>query len=171
MKIYKYLLLILVLVTVSQASPRRHGSNRHFARARVVHLHAGFYGNAGFYNSAYGPWMGQRGYYGAYYGWYDPMIYVRADSVRLIYMDAETVGNQITRLDELRKQGLITDKEFKRLKKRLLSQMGKMVPISRQAIQVGQLLDELEILYQLFETGVLTDGEYASQKRRMLARL
>ena len=167
MKAYKILILILVLVTVSQAAPRRHSSNRHFRHTRVVRLHAGFY------SPAYGPWIGSPwiGSYRYYSGWYNPVVYAQADSVKLIYMDAETMGVQITRLDEIRKQGLISDKEFKRLKKRLLSQVGMIVPVRQGAIDLGQVLNELESLHRLVKEGVLTDKEYASQKRRMLAHL
>ncbi|MCH7574912.1 MAG: SHOCT domain-containing protein [Candidatus Marinimicrobia bacterium] len=91
--------------------------------------------------------------------------------MKLIYMDAETLGDQITQLDKIRKQGLITDREFKRLKKRLLSQLGKLVPIRYRAVDLGQVLNELETLHRLVDEGVLTEKEYSSQKRRMLARL
>ena len=172
MKATKLLLIILVLATVAQAGPRRHGSNRHAGHARGVRLHVGFYSP-----SYYGPRIGSYPYYGGRYNdyyynlRYTPILISPADSVRLIYMDAETAGDQITRLDKIRKQGLITDREFKRLKKRLLSQIGRMVPVHRRTMDVGQLLNELETLHRLVEEGVLTDREYASQQRRMLARL
>lgn len=168
MKAYKFLLLILVLATVTQAAPQRHRSHRHFGHARVIQLHAGFY------SPGYNPWIGPYRYYGGRYnynGWYNPVVYSQADSVKLIYMDAEMLGDQITRLDKIRQQGLITDREFKRLKKRLLSQVGKLVPIRYPAVDMGQVLNELETLHRLVDEGVLTEKEYSSQKRRMLARL
>ena len=157
MKYLKPLLLIIVLISALDGTPRGHHRNiHHRGHLNLTVGFSGAYYAAGprYYDPFWGPTYLPTGYY------YHSGEYKLAD--------AEAIITQIEKLSGLRKQGILTEKEFKKAKGQLLKRLGKFVPIDKNTENSAEVLEQLEQLFKAQSTGVLDEAEFARQKKKLL---
>ncbi len=165
MKTIKALALLLLFASVIDAAPGRHrhrgqfrGHRAHFSQTVALRPYFGM------------PYYGA--YYGSYYGAYGAGFYMQAPMIgtgSLRLADAELIFTQIEKLGALRKQDLLTEKEFTKAKKRLLGRIGRYVRATDSAEDAAEVIGQLELLQRLRVEDLLNEAEYAAQKKKLLA--
>ena len=75
--------------------------------------------------------------------------------------------SSIEKLKEMQESGVITEKEFGKVKKRLLNRIGELIPKNKVDNSV-EAISQLEKLYELEHKDILTEKEYNKQKKKML---
>ena len=85
----------------------------------------------------------------------------------MVLTDADMIINQIKYLKEMEENNIINEKEFKKLKKRLLNRIGKYVE-KKKIHGSEQAINQIEKLYKLEQNNILTKKEFNKQKKKML---
>ena len=85
----------------------------------------------------------------------------------MVLTDADMIINQIKYLKEMEENNIINEKEFKKLKKRLLDRIGKYVE-KKKIHGSKQAINQLEKLFELEQKNILTKKEFNKQKKKML---
>jgi len=162
MNISKITILLLMAVLFVQANPNH---RRHHTRP----YYRGHYTPA--YHSRYTP------YYSSYrsYRYYTPVIVTSKTTTtypsNLVLITAEDAAEDIIALNTIMNKGLITEKEFSRAKGTLLNRIGMSVNPDAGDISTTEVISQIETLYELQSTELLSHKEYAKQKRKLLAMI
>ena len=85
----------------------------------------------------------------------------------MVITDVNLIIEQIEKLKEMQKSGIITEKEFVKVKKRLLNRIGELIP-KNKVDNSAEAVSQLEKLYDLEQRDILTEKEYDKQKKKML---
>ena len=85
----------------------------------------------------------------------------------MVLTDADLIIEQIEKLKEMQESGVITEKEFGKVKKRLLNRIGELIPKNKEDNST-EAVSQLEKLYELAQKDILTEKEYNKQKKKML---
>jgi hypothetical protein len=85
----------------------------------------------------------------------------------MVLADAGLIMEQIEKLKEMQEGGIITEKEFGKVKKRLLNRIGELIPINK-VDNSAEAVSQLEKLFELEQRDILTEKEYDKQKKKML---
>jgi hypothetical protein len=85
----------------------------------------------------------------------------------MVLTDADLIIEQIEKLKEMQESGVITEKEFGKVKKRLLNRIGELIP-KNKVDNSTEAVSQLEKLYELEQKDILTEKEYDKQKKKML---
>ena len=99
-----------------------------------------------------------------YYWNYRP---VTVKPTNMVLTDADLIIEQIEKLKEMQESGVITEKEFGKVKKRLLNRIGELIP-KNKVNNSTEAVSQLEKLYELEQKDILTEKEYNKQKKKML---
>jgi hypothetical protein len=99
-----------------------------------------------------------------YYWSYRPAI---VKPTNMVLADAGLIMEQIEKLKEMQEGGIITEKEFGKVKKRLLNRIGELIPINK-VDNSAEAVSQLEKLFELEQRDILTEKEYDKQKKKML---
>ncbi len=99
--------------------------------------------------------------------YHDHMAY-HHEKEKLIVADGKKIMRQITRLKDFRDTGIITEKDFKKAKQKLLDRIGEAIPKRKSPKHTAKVLTELEQLYTLEQNGILTVKEYVNKKKSLL---
>ena len=162
MKMIKAAVLLLLLATVIDAQPGRNRHRGHFRGHRSYFVQT----------VAFRPYFATpyyAGYYGAYWGAGFHMQAPMMATGDMKLADAEQIFTQIEKLGALRKDKLLTEKEFTKAKKRLLGRIGRYVRATDSAEDAAEVIGQLELLQRLKVEGLLNEAEYAAQKKKLLA--
>lgn len=156
MKAAKFILATLILMTLLDASPRGHRRHGHFRAygPRVVMVGASFHAGYQYYDPFWRPvyWPG-----GSYY-----------HSGEYVLTNAEAIITQIEQLSALQKQGILSEKEFKRAKGRLLDRLGQYIPAEKNTENTSEILKQLQQLHESQSAGILDESDFARQKKKLL---
>lgn len=160
MKLNRIFILLLIAITFAQANPHRRPHQR-------PHRSNHYYGSV--YASRYSP------YYSPYhtYRYYSPVIVTTKSTTtyptNLVMVTADHVAEDIVALNDLMSRGMITEKDFERSKKTLLNRIGMSVNPDAVGASTTEILEQIETLYQMHSGQLLTEKEYLTQKKKLLA--
>ena len=154
MKINKVLSIILLLSFVS--SIEAHGrSKKHRYKHRK---HSGTVFRYSYYPKLHNHY---------YYKYPRHYTYLNVEKRNMVLTDADMIINQIKYLKEMEENNIINEKEFKKLKKRLLNRIGKYVE-KKKIHGSEQAINQIKKLYKLEQNNILTKKEFNKQKKKML---
>ena len=158
---------------------------------RNVYVGVGFrYSRYGYYDPFWDPW-----YYDSY-----PYRTIIFHQENMVLVDADSILVQIEKLKAMKDEGMLTEKEFKKAKKRLLDKIGQFVPaeekpektdadlsqikkpselkelnvpeeINLEIYTVDAFAITVEKLKVMEKAGILTDNEFARKKSELLKRI
>ena len=153
LKILFSVILLFSFVSNLQAHGRtkKHRSKHHSKSKIVVRYHT------------YPRWHHNYWHYDYYWN-YRPAI---VKSSNMVITDVNLIIEQIEKLKEMQKSGIITEKEFVKVKKRLLNRIGELIP-KNKVDNSAEAVSQLEKLYDLEQRDILTEKEYDKQKKKML---
>ncbi len=160
MKFGRIIILLLIATTFLQAGPRRHHHQR-------PNHHRHYYNS--WYASRYSP------YYSPYrpYRYYTPLVVTTQKTTtyptNLVMVTADQAAKEIVSLSTLLSRGLITEKDFARAKKTLLNRIGMSINPDAAGPTTAAIIDQIETLYQMRSGQLLTEKEYQTQKKKLLA--
>ena len=156
------LLTLLIIVTSIQAGPRHRNHPRPVRYSYYPHHHSGYYP----YRSSY---------WGVHY--YSPVVVRTYTTTRstshqeLVTLTAEMIAEDIMRMNSMMNQGLLSEKEYERGKKTLLNRIGMQINPQSSELNTAEVLDQIEVLYQMRSSQLITKKEYDKQKTKLLAIL
>ncbi len=130
---------------------KKHRSKHHSNSTIVVRYHT------------YPRWHHNYWHYDYYWN-YRPAI---VKSSNMVITDVNLIIEQIEKLKEMQESGIITEKEFVKVKKRLLNRIGELIP-KNKVDNSAEAVSQLEKLYDLEQRDILTEKEYDKQKKKML---
>ena len=81
--------------------------------------------------------------------------------------DVDQIFKQVVKLKEMKEKGIITAKEYDKVKKRLIDRVGKLIP-SKKLKNSSDAIIQLEKMYGMKESEILTSDEFEKKKKRML---
>ena len=153
LKILFSVILLFSFVSNLQAHGRtkKHRSKHHSNSTIVVRYHT------------YPRWHHNYWHYDYYWN-YRPAI---VKSSNMVITDVNLIIEQIEKLKEMQESGIITEKEFVKVKKRLLNRIGELIP-KNKVDNSAEAVSQLEKLYDLEQRDILTEKEYNKQKKKML---
>ena len=160
MRYWKTALLIIVGATTVLAGPRhRHDHHHRHYRHPVVRPH---------YHPHYSYGVRYRSYYTPVVTTKRVVIQQPRDMVRIT---AEQVAEELSLFQSLKLRGIISEKDYQRVKRTLLNRVG--IQIDQNAIEFTPIVIcmEIETLYQMLSNDLLTENEFKKQKSELLAIL
>ena len=159
MKFFRLTSILLILTIAVQASPRHRNSHHRPNRGYHHSYHPYRYNN---YYSAYG-----------FYRYSTPVIVTtRATTTyptNLVILTADSVAEDIVKLNAMMSRGLISEKDYERAKKTLLNRIGMSMNPDAQETTTAAILEQIETLYQMRSGQLLNEKEYQKQKKKLLA--
>ena len=165
MKIKYILLAVVIIPLISQLDARGKGRKHHpkFRPSTVVGIRYVNYPNYG-----YNYW----GYNNLRYNSlaFDPFwdSSFRSSMERdFVLADVDQIFKQVVKLKEMKEKGIITAKEYDKVKKRLIDRVGKLIP-SKKLKNSSDAIIQLEKMHKMKETEILTSDEFEKKKKRML---
>ncbi|HIC38350.1 MAG TPA: SHOCT domain-containing protein [Candidatus Marinimicrobia bacterium] len=100
---------------------------------------------------------------------YPTVVYREAaPNSELEFADTEQILTDIELLKAMMEKGMITEKEFQKAKKKLLSRIGELVPNQNAESNVSVLMQQLVWFRELEQRDILTEDEYNEQKKDIL---
>jgi len=154
-KTSRFLILFLLLAVAIQASPRHR---------RPHHPH---YRNVYYYRYS-------SPYYHYHFGYryYEPLVVKRTTTTvypsELETITAESVSEELVAWNRLLERGLISEKEYEKIKQTLLNRIGMRHNPDAEGLTSEEVLAEIEELHKLKSANLITSKEYQKQKKRLL---
>lgn len=162
MNFTRLLILLLATITLVQANPRQ--------RHRPYSHHRNYY-TSSFYASRYNP------HYYPYrsYRYYTPVVITSRTTTTyptdLVVVTADQIADEIIALNDLMTRGMITKKDYGRVKKTLLNRIGMSVNPEAEGASTIEIISQINTLYRMQSSQLLTEQEYLKQKKKLLAMI
>lgn len=165
MKIKYILLAVVIIPLISHLDARGKGRKHHpkFHPSTVVGIRYVNYPNYGYNHWGYNNWR------------YNSLVFdpfwdasIRSSMERdFVLADVDQIFKQVVKLKEIKEKGIITAKEYDKVKKRLIDRVGKLIP-SKKLKNSSDAIIQLEKMHKMKETEILTSDEFEKKKKRML---
>ena len=165
MKIKYILLAVVIIPLISQLDARGKGRKHHpkFRPSTVVGIRYVNYPNYG-YN--YWGYNNLRYNSLAFDLFWDSSF--RSSMERdFVLADVDQIFKQVVKLKEMEEKGMITSKEYDKVKKRLINRVGKLVP-SKKLKNSSDAINQIEKMFNMQEKEFLSRKEFDKKKKRML---
>ena len=163
---FKYLLLIIFIIPFfSELDARGKGrkKNPKFRSSPKIGIRYVTYPGFGYNSWFHNDW---RYHNFAYDPFWDSSF--RSSTERDFELaDVDQIFKQVIKLKEMKEKGIITAKEYDKVKKRLIDRVGKLIP-SKKLKNSSEAIIQLEKMYGMKESEILTSDEYEKKKKRML---
>ena len=134
--------------------------------------YSGYYYTSPYYYPGYLPYYNP---YRPYYSYYRPVVVTTVTKTiypqGLVTLSAEEIARDIVSFNKLLEQGVISEREFFRVKKTLLNRIGMSVNPETGVISMTEIIDQLKTLYRMQNKQLLTRREYQQQKKKLLAMI
>ena len=162
----KYILLAVIIIPIfSQLDARGKGRNHHskFRSSKVIGIRYVAYPNFGHNYWGFNNWRHNNF---AFDPFWDPSFSPSFEK-DFVLADVDQIFKQVVKLKEMKEKGIITAKEYDKVKKRLIDRVGKLIP-SKKLKNSSDAIIQLEKMHKMKDTEILTSDEFEKKKKRML---
>ena len=162
----KYILLAVVIIPIfSQLDARGKGRNHHskFRSSKVIGIRYVAYPNFGHNYWGFNNWRHNNF---AFDPFWDPSFSSSFEK-DFVLADVDQIFKQVVKLKEMEEKGMITSKEYDKVKKRLINRVGKLLP-SRKLKNSSDAINQIEKMFNMQEKEFLSRKEFDKKKKRML---
>ena len=162
----KYILLAVIIIPIfSQLDARGKGRNHHpkFRSSKVIGIRYVAYPNFGHNYWGFNNWRHNNF---AFDPFWDPSFSPSFEK-DFVLADVDQIFKQVVKLKEMEEKGMITSKEYDKVKKRLINRVGKLVP-SKKLKNSSDAINQIEKMFNMQEKEFLSRKEFDKKKKRML---